>query len=741
MWFRSLVDFLKPWPRHITVRRTPRQGRGSRPQLGALEDRTAPAFLPAVDYSVGSVPEAVAVGHFDAGSTLDLVVANGLSNSVSVLLGNGDGTFQTPAQSFATGSGPFALTVGDLDNDGNLDVVTVNRSDISVLLGNGDGTFQAARTIGIGIAPFSVAVGDFDNDGNLDLGVTSSQPPDNSYGWELGFANVLLGDGTGSFASSEPIPINPAHPVSVAVGDVDGDGNLDLVAADYGTADNNLVSVLLGDGNGGFSSLPDVSTGTGDDQSLALSDVDGDGDFDLVTAHANSVCVVLGDGTGAFGPAAHFDAGASPRSLAMADVNGDGRVDVVSANYLNNGSYVGKSVSVLIGKGDGSFNLGMVTDTISPPISVAVGDFDGDGLPDVATANLLNSGTVSVLLNAGDFPAADAPNVSIGDATVTEGNTGTTNETFTVRLSRAYDVDVTVAYATANGTAVAGSDYQSASGTLTIPVGQTTGTISVLVNGDRLGEANETFFVNLSSATNAIIADNQGIGTIHDDEPRMSISDVSATEGHNGSHAANFLVTLSAPSEQPVTVAYATANGTAVAGSDYQSASGTLTIPVGQTTGTISVLVNGDRLGEANETFFVNLSGATNGLIADGQGVGTIMDDEPHISISDVTKAEGRNRKTTLFTFTVTLSAAYDQPVTMSYRTADGTATTGDNDYIAKTGTLTFAPGETTKTITIEVKGDHKNEADETFYLDLFGNSSNSWFDKSRGIGTILNDD
>jgi hypothetical protein len=115
--------------------------------------------------------------------------------------------------------------------------------------------------------------------------------------------------------------------------------------------------------------------------------------------------------------------------------------------------------------------------------------------------------------------------------------------------------------------------------------------------------------------------------------------------------------------------------------------------------------------------------------------------DLPQISITDVTKAEGKRNRTTLFTFTVTLSAAYDQAVTMSYRTVNGTATTGDSDYVARTGTLTFAPGETTKTITIEVKGDNKQEDNERFYLDLFGNSSNSLFTKNRGVGTILNDD
>ena len=121
--------------------------------------------------------------------------------------------------------------------------------------------------------------------------------------------------------------------------------------------------------------------------------------------------------------------------------------------------------------------------------------------------------------------------------------------------------------------------------------------------------------------------------------------------------------------------------------------------------------------------------------------MGTIIDDEPRISISDVTKYEGKKNQTTLFTFTVTLSVAYDQPVTMSFRTADGTAKTSDNDYVAKTGTLAFAPGETTRTITIEVNGDSKKEANESFNLDLFGLSNNALFTKSRGLGTILNDD
>ena len=224
----------------------------------------------------------------------------------------------------------------------------------------------------------------------------------------------------------------------------------------------------------------------------------------------------------------------------------------------------------------------------------------------------------------------------------------------------------------------------------------------------------------------------------------VRIGDAAVSEGHSGMVSATFTVTMAKPSSQTVTVSYGTADSggyyTASAGSDYQAASGTLTFAPGETTKTITIQVIGDRLGEQKETFYVNLNNLTGAIITGGQGTGTIADDEPRISIGDVTKREGR-KNTTQFTFTVTLSAAYDQTVTMSFRTADGTATTSDTDYVARTGTLTFAPGETTKTITIEVKGDTKKEADETFYVELFGLSSNALFTKSRGFGTILNDD
>jgi len=345
-----------------------------------------------------------------------------------------------------------------------------------------------------------------------------------------------------------------------------------------------------------------------------------------VTANGSEVRVRLGNGTGGFEApkgGQGYAAGTAPVAIGLGDFNRDGVPDIATANALSN------DVSGLRGHGDGTFGSPEHFAAGSYTNSVAAGDFNSDGWLDVATANA-GASTVSVLLNDGDW-APPPPALRISDRTVMEGNTGTASATFTV--------------------------------------------------------------------------------------------------------------TLSAASTETITVAYATGNNTATAGSDYQSSNGTLIFAPGETSKTITVLVNGDRLVEPNETFVVNLSSPTNATIADGQGVGTIVDDEPKISISDVTTKEGNGKKTTLFVFTVTLSTAYDQPVTMSYRTVDGTATTGDSDYVAKTGTLTFNPGETMKTITIEVKGDNKKESNETFYLDLFGNSGNSLFTKSRGIGTILNDD
>jgi hypothetical protein len=219
---------------------------------------------------------------------------------------------------------------------------------------------------------------------------------------------------------------------------------------------------------------------------------------------------------------------------------------------------------------------------------------------------------------------------------------------------------------------------------------------------------------------------------------KLSVGDAVILEGNAGTQYALVSVTLDAPSKQTVSVNYATADGTATSGSDYQSVSGRLSFAPGETSKTIAVPVFGDRLPEPNETFFVNLSNAQRARIADGTGVVTIVDDEPRLSIGDAAGTAvysgGTTHGTTLY-FTVSLAMAYDQEVTVSYATADGTATAGV-DYVAASGTLTFAPGETTKTITVEVIGNDSG-LDEWFSVNLSGASSNAQVIDGQGVGTI----
>ena len=335
-----------------------------------------------------------------------------------------------------------------------------------------------------------------------------------------------------------------------------------------------------------------------------------------------------------------------------------------------------------------------------------------------------------------------APTLAVSDVSQNEGNTGSTAFTFTVSLSAASASTVTVNYATADGTATAGTDYAAASGTVTFTAGQTSRTITVNVNGDLVTEGNETFLVNLTSPSGATIADAQGVGTILNDDaaPTIAIGDVSAAEGNTGTTAFSFPVTLSNPSAATVTVAWATANGTATAGADYQSAGGTVTFPAGSTSQTVTVQVVGDTTFEPDETFVVNLSSPSNATIADNQGVGTIQNDDtrPTLSIGDVTHAEG-DAGTTAYEFAVTLSGPSATTVTVDWSTADATATAG-SDYAAASGTLTFPAGTTARTITVQVAGDTVHEPTETFIVNLT-NASVAAIADGQGVGTITNDD
>ena len=325
------------------------------------------------------------------------------------------------------------------------------------------------------------------------------------------------------------------------------------------------------------------------------------------------------------------------------------------------------------------------------------------------------------------------PTVSINDVSVAE-NAGTAQ--FTVTLSSASSQTVTVNYATANGTAAAGTEYTSASNTLTFIPGTTTQNISVPIADDSTDEKDKTYNVNLSGAVNASITGSTGLGTITDDdaEPSLSINDVSVAEAAGN---AQFTVTLSPASAKTVTVNYATADGTAVAGTEYTSTSNTLTFIPGTTTQNIIVPIADDTTDEEDKTYNVNLSVAVNASITGSTGLGTITDDdaEPSLSINDVSVAEAAGNAQ----FTVTLSPASAKTVTVNYATADGTAAAG-TEYTSSSNTLTFIPGTTTQNINVPIADDSTDEEDKTYNVNLSG-AVNASITGSTGLGTITDDD
>ena len=338
------------------------------------------------------------------------------------------------------------------------------------------------------------------------------------------------------------------------------------------------------------------------------------------------------------------------------------------------------------------------------------------------------------------------PGLSIGNVTLTEGDTGTQDASFTVRLSEASTQAVTVEFATEDDTAKAGEDYEAQTGMITFAAGELEKTISVKVKGDRLQESTESFKVNLANANNALISQGVGIGTIFDNDnltpilPSLSIGGVTFTEGDEGTQKANFAVRLSQASEQTVSAEFVTEDDTAKNSEDYESQTGMITFAPGEVEKMIAVNIKGDRRQELTENFKVKLTNVSNTLITKDTGIGTIIDNDPlpALSINDLTLTEGDDG-TQNANFTVRLSEVSGQIVTAQFTTEDDTAKAGE-DYQQQTGEITFAPGEIEKTVTVKVSGDILYELDESFKVKLT-NANNAQIAQNTGVVTITNDD
>ena len=382
------------------------------------------------------------------------------------------------------------------------------------------------------------------------------------------------------------------------------------------------------------------------------------------------------------------------------------------------GDYSGAGdITILNGATTGTVVLSASSDTTDDDAETIIATIDNVL---ISGATVGSPGSQTITITDDDPP----PAISIGDVTESEGLAGTTAFNFLITLDRASNNTVTVNFATADGTAVAGSDYTANSGTVTFVPGDISETVTVLVDGDTLDENDETFSVSLTSPSNATIAAATGLGTITNDDtafrPALSSSvTVAPTEGDSGSSNARVTVELDASSGKTVSVDYATSDISAVAGVDYTSTSGTLTFLAGETLETIDIPISGDQTVEADETFSVAFSNTVNG---DASGLldrtlTILNDDSAGVTVADVTVNENAGTAT----LTLSLDAAVDGGFDVDVSTSDGTATTSDNDYTAVNNqTLTFAGTVSeTEIVTVTLGGDTKVEADETLGLAM----------------------
>ncbi len=341
-------------------------------------------FDPFTTLSTGTGPLAMATADVNADGKLDLIYANYGTTTISVCMGNGNGTF-VAAVNYTVGTAPTSVAAGDLNGDGRLDLAVTNQSsaNVSVLLNNGNGTFAAAVNYPTGSLARHCALADLNADGRLDLAVANQG---------AGTVSVLLNSGGGAFAPKVDYT-SGANANGVGISDFDNDGVLDLAISRGGAGGTGGVAILRGNGNGTFQAA--VNTGAGGGTFTQIADLNRDGVEDLVVLNQNSdtVYIQLGNSNGTFEAATSIVVGTitTSQNVGVADINGDDKLDLVVP--VDGAS----SVQVRTGNGDGTFNAAVTLATAADPTCVAVGDFNGDGAPDIATTNrTTNQGSVLI---------------------------------------------------------------------------------------------------------------------------------------------------------------------------------------------------------------------------------------------------------------------------------------------------------------------------------------------------------
>jgi hypothetical protein len=745
----------------------------------------------------GGGPVTGTVTFKDVGAVLATIAVDGTGKAVlatsSLAIGthqltatyNGDGNFNTSSGGVALSvpnalgcawtdfadSSPAngtlrAVASADFNNDGKPDVLTLNTSSnsLTVLLGDGTGALLPTGSSVAAASAFSVVTADFNLDGNVDVSIGA--PSENSTS-----VSTYLGNGAGALAAAGT-PLQVAQLMNFSSADVNLDGRPDLILGVHSFANNkaeNSIAVFLGDGSGGFTPGAGLSSSALDQvfgpQAVgkvelwggAPGDFNGDGRPDLALSARELLTsgerwlliTLLGDGTGALTPGATAALSSfTSRRLKTADLDLDGNLDLVDGDLF--------SGNVVVWKGNGS---GTFTSASFPVLGgasfVTVADFNVDGKPDIGTASgiLFGNGAsgFTVAYPAGWQAATAYPDLNNdGRVDLIYNPSGVATRVNTCGLP-------------ATTTTVSSAPSPSTLGqtvTLTAVVapgasGATpTGTVHfrlfdwyapfVTLNG---GVATVTT-TNLAGVSNitAVYAGNTAfsgsVGSVtHTVLPRLTVQDPSAANSASPTNLV-FTITLS-ESTNPnpsVTVNYATSDRTARAGTDYTAVSGSLTFNPGETTKTVSVPILQGVPGP-DKDFFLALSNPTNATLSRSTGIGTIQylaSGAFTITIDDPTQKEG-NSGTTLMAFTVALARTSIGTITVDYATSDGTATAG-TDYTARSGSLTFLPGKTTRSVLIPVSANTALNSNRTILVTL-SNANVGAITKSQGVGTIVDDD
>lgn len=387
--------------------------------LGGNYDSGAVTVLPGtgsgtfgalVAFNIGAALQALAAGDFNTDTKPDLLVAGGYDNTVLLMPGNGDGTFKSATDTYATGTGIHGISTGDFNKDGQLDIITANldANSVSVIIQQTNGAFSPSLPYPVGSQPYAVKVGDFNNDGWQDL-ITAN--------WD-GTLTLLRGRTTapGVFTNNwAALSIGSNH-TDVALGFFNSGANLDVVTPNYYGAS---LSVALGVGNGTFHTpLPPAIPVNGGPTCVVVDDFDGDGESDIAVGYEGGmkISVIRGKGDGTFNPKTDIDTWEIPWFIRASDVNGDGKPDIVAAHYD------WRRISVMINRsaaGGIQFDPPLTHEVANDPVSVGVGDFNGDNLPDIVSGNFAS---VSVLLGNGDGTFLSATNYFVGGHYVATGD-------------------------------------------------------------------------------------------------------------------------------------------------------------------------------------------------------------------------------------------------------------------------------------------------------------------------------